>query len=79
LESWGRTADLVFVAEDASGHRVGAAWYRLFITDHRGYGFVSQHVPEVSMGSSDRRAGWALAAGFWSTSMQRRLTTAFRG
>jgi GNAT superfamily N-acetyltransferase len=50
LESWGRTGDLGFVAEDASGHRGGAAWHRLFTTDHRGYGFVSQRVPEVSMG-----------------------------
>jgi ribosomal protein S18 acetylase RimI-like enzyme len=50
LESWGRAGDLGFVAEDASGHRVGAAWYRLFTPDRHGYGFVSQRVPEISIG-----------------------------
>jgi ribosomal protein S18 acetylase RimI-like enzyme len=48
--SWSRTGDLGFVADDASGHRGGAAWYRLFTTDRHGYGFVSQRVPEVSIG-----------------------------
>jgi GNAT superfamily N-acetyltransferase len=50
LEGWGRAGDLGFVAEDASGHRGGAAWYRLFALDRHGYGFVSQRVPEVSIG-----------------------------
>lgn len=50
LEDWGRPGDVGFVAEDASGRRGGAAWYRLFTTDRHGYGFVSPDVPEVSMG-----------------------------
>jgi GNAT superfamily N-acetyltransferase len=50
VEGWGRTGDVGFVAEDASGHRGGAGWYRLFTTDRHGYGFVSQRVPEVSIG-----------------------------
>jgi ribosomal protein S18 acetylase RimI-like enzyme len=50
LESWGRAGDLGFVAADASGQRGGAAWYRLFVPDRHGYGFVSQRVPEISIG-----------------------------
>jgi hypothetical protein len=33
LESWSRTGDLGFVAEDAAGHRGGTAWCRPFTTD----------------------------------------------
>jgi GNAT superfamily N-acetyltransferase len=50
LESWGRAGDVGFVAEDASGHGGGAAWYRVFTPDRHGYGFVSQSVPEISIG-----------------------------
>lgn len=50
LEAWGRPGDAGFVAEDASGHRGGAAWYRLFTIHRHGYGFVCPDVPEVSMG-----------------------------
>ena len=50
VDGWGRVGDLGFVAEDASGHRGGAAWFRLSATDRHGYGFVSQGVPEISIG-----------------------------
>jgi GNAT superfamily N-acetyltransferase len=50
VERWGRPGDLGFVAEDASGQVGGAAWFRLFTPDRHGYGFVSQRVPEVSIG-----------------------------
>jgi GNAT superfamily N-acetyltransferase len=50
LEDWGRPGDVGFVAEDTSGRRGGAAWYRLFTTHRHGYGFVCPDVPEVSMG-----------------------------
>jgi len=49
LDGWGRSGDGGVVAIDESGRRVGAAWYRLFAQDDRGYGFVDEHTPEITM------------------------------
>src|SRR5438094_5251409 len=49
LRRMGRSGDRGVVAIDESGRRVGAAWYRLFAQDDRGYGFVDEHTPEITM------------------------------
>ena len=36
-------------ALDEKGELVGAAWYRLFDSDSKGYGYISDNIPEVSM------------------------------
>lgn len=58
LKDWGREGDRGLIAT-AGGDRLGAAWYRLFAEDERGYGFVEATIPELSMavGSSHRRQG----------------------
>ena len=49
IQGWGRPGDVGFVAED-DGAPVGAAWRRLYPDDAPGYGFISEEVPEVSIG-----------------------------
>jgi ribosomal protein S18 acetylase RimI-like enzyme len=44
-DGWGRDGDLVVIAEDA-GTAVGAAYCRLM----RGYGYVDERTPEVTIG-----------------------------
>jgi GNAT superfamily N-acetyltransferase len=46
---WGRPGDTAVVAV-VNGQRLGAAWYRLFPADDRGWGFVAVDVPELSIG-----------------------------
>ena len=48
VEAWGRTGDVGVVAEQ-NGTPVGAAWVRLWSPDNRGYGYVSDDVPELAI------------------------------
>jgi GNAT superfamily N-acetyltransferase len=58
VDNWGRTGDLAVVAHE-TGHRVGAAWLRLFRASEPGYGFVDERTPELSIAvvPSRRRHG----------------------
>jgi ribosomal protein S18 acetylase RimI-like enzyme len=50
LEDWGRPGDVGVVAIDASGRRLGAAWYRFFTAENPGYGYISDEIPEITIG-----------------------------
>lgn len=45
---WGRPGDLGFAAL-AGGQPVGAAWLRLWSAENRGYGYVAENIPELSI------------------------------
>jgi GNAT superfamily N-acetyltransferase len=45
---WGGPHDSGFAAFDAEGLPAGAAWLRLFTGEQRGYGWVSDQIPELS-------------------------------
>ena len=47
LDGWPRQGDYGLVAERDGP--VGAAWYRTYTEVNRGYGFVSEDVPELSI------------------------------
>ena len=50
LEDWGRPHDLGFVAVDpGTSDPVGAAWLRLLIGDRKGYGYVDDETPELTV------------------------------
>jgi ribosomal protein S18 acetylase RimI-like enzyme len=50
LEAWGRRGDAGVVAQDTSGIRLGAAWYRLFGPSDRGHGILAHlNVPELAI------------------------------
>ena len=48
VEGWGRKDDLGFLAR-VDGAPVGAVWIRLFSEDQRGYGYVNEITPELSI------------------------------
>lgn len=58
VANWPRGGDLGFVAMEGAS-KVGAAWWRLFTDEERGYGFVDEATPELSIGVVDgaRRRG----------------------
>lgn len=57
VEGWGRPGDVGVVALDETGQRLGAAWYRRFPRDAKGYGFVGPDVPELAIGVAPAARG----------------------
>jgi ribosomal protein S18 acetylase RimI-like enzyme len=50
VSDWGRKGDTGFVAVDArTSLCVGTAWIRLFTGESKGYGYVDDEIPELSM------------------------------
>jgi len=50
ISGWMRPADAGFVAVDAGGNEMGAAWYRMLPRSDPGFGFVETAVPELIIG-----------------------------
>jgi ribosomal protein S18 acetylase RimI-like enzyme len=50
VEGWMRETDFGTVAENKDGQPVGAVWGRLFTGSDPGYGFVSDTIPELTLG-----------------------------
>ncbi|MEJ2055599.1 MAG: GNAT family N-acetyltransferase [Calditrichaceae bacterium] len=48
IENWGRKGDYCLVAE-LENKKAGAVWCRSFDEKSRGYGFVDNHIPELTI------------------------------
>ncbi|MDY7028449.1 MAG: GNAT family N-acetyltransferase [Spirochaetota bacterium] len=49
-ESWGKEGDFGYIAVDTvSERRIGAVWLRYFDSEHKGYGYISDDIPEMSI------------------------------
>ncbi len=50
VRGWGREGDCGFLASDAiTKHPIGAVWLRLLVGDRKGYGYVDDGTPELSI------------------------------
>lgn len=56
LQGWGRQGDRAFIAE-VDDHPVGSASYRLFPASDKGYGFIAEDVPELSVALAEQARG----------------------
>ncbi|MEQ1639112.1 MAG: GNAT family N-acetyltransferase [Methylococcales bacterium] len=48
VDGWGRTGDIGIIAEHEN-KLLGAAWFRLFPEDSKGWGWIDEKTPEVSI------------------------------
>lgn len=48
VAGWGQVGDIGFIAEE-NGQPIGTIWLRLFDGGRRGYGYVDDDIPELSM------------------------------
>jgi GNAT superfamily N-acetyltransferase len=50
VKDWGRPGDHGFVVElKETKNKIAAAWYRLFPSNDKGFGFISPEIPEISL------------------------------
>lgn len=56
LRGWGRTHDFGLVAVDATtSMRIGAAWWRLLTGGEKGYGYIDDETPELTVAVVPKR------------------------
>ena len=50
IKDWGRDGDFgVIVEVKGTNERIGAAWFRLFPVNDKGFGYVNEETPEISI------------------------------
>jgi ribosomal protein S18 acetylase RimI-like enzyme len=57
LTEWGRPGDAGCLYLNDRNEPVGSAWYRLFARGNPGYGFVSEEIPELTIGVLESARG----------------------
>jgi ribosomal protein S18 acetylase RimI-like enzyme len=76
VKAWGRPGDAAMIAIDG-GFPVGAAWYRLFARDRRGYGFVDERTPELAIAVVPNARGKGVGAKLLDALLARARTEGF--
>jgi GNAT superfamily N-acetyltransferase len=77
VDGWGRPGDTALIAMEG-GHRVGAAWFRLFRRAAPGYGFVDEQTPEVTIVVVPSRQGQGIGKLLLSGLIDRARGDAYR-
>ncbi|HET6682944.1 MAG TPA: GNAT family N-acetyltransferase [Gaiella sp.] len=76
VKAWGRPGDAAMIAIDG-GFPVGAAWYRLFARDRRGYGFVDERTPELAIAVVPNARGKGVGAKLLAALIERARTEGY--
>ena len=48
FEDWNRTGDYCLIAEKV-GEKIGAVWCRVYTAENKGYGYVNDQIPELTI------------------------------
>jgi GNAT superfamily N-acetyltransferase len=77
VDGWGRAGDTALIAM-AGGHRIGAAWFRLFRESAPGYGFLDEHTPELTVVVVPSRQGEGIGQLLLTGLLERAQADAYR-
>jgi ribosomal protein S18 acetylase RimI-like enzyme len=77
VKGWGKQGDTALIAVE-DGFPVGAAWYRLFDTERRGYGFVDEETPELAIAVVPSRRGRGLGEALLQALLERAQVDGYR-
>ena len=75
---WKREMDFGTVAVNEDGRPIGAAWGRLLSGSDRGYGFVSDAIPELTMGVLPGHRGGGIGTALMTAIIQQASDLGFR-
>jgi len=78
VDGWGRPGDTALIAMEG-GHRIGAAWYRLFRSSAPGYGYVDDQTPELTVVVVPSRQGEGIGQLLLTGLLDRAQADAYRG
>ncbi|MCJ8009187.1 GNAT family N-acetyltransferase [Lederbergia wuyishanensis] len=78
-ENWGRAGDRALLAEDSDGNPLGAAWYRLFNEQNKGYGYVDSFTPELGIAVSPEARGMGIGSLLMKALIERAKDDGFKG
>lgn len=70
--------DVAFIAEDDRGKNLGVAWYRLFDIAHKGYGFISEDIPELSIAIKPEARGMGIGTKLMEAIINEAKTEGFK-
>jgi ribosomal protein S18 acetylase RimI-like enzyme len=71
VTTWGRHGDLGFAAKTASNRTIGACWLRLWQGGDRGYGYVDDATPELSLAVWPGRRGGGIGTKLLAAALAR--------
>lgn len=57
VEHWGRPGDYALIARDAHDNKLGAVWLRYFRSGNKGYGYISDDIPEIGIAVDEAQRG----------------------
>ena len=77
LAEWPRPGDCGVIAE--VGYPVGAAWFRFLPATDRGYGYVADDVPEITIGVRPAHRGGGIGTALLSHLVQQARAADLRG
>lgn len=79
VEGWGKEGDLGFIAVNSKGDFVGSVTSRLFTEDNKGFGYVSDDIPELGMALKAEYRGRGIGAELLSALIHELKAQGLRG